>query len=435
MVKMSIGQFIAALRKANGMTQKQLGEKLNVSDKAVSRWERDECAPDLSLIPVIAEIFGVTSDEILRGERKSQDEEMPVKNSAKTQKQVERMVNDVKDKFSIRSIITVGIGFLGLIGAMISNFGFNRAYIGFFVGSILYLVGFVCETIFVKLAYSSLSNDELETEKVNKGRNTIFDIAVKTYICLILLVSITLPFIILPWDTYLGITFETWIGYGVLYGMIAFSICIFASWLAETIAVKNHIYTVSEEYYKKLVSLRKKSTLILVIVLTVIFICQSLFNSMSGANVFIKGRKFTDLDEFKTYIETPESYRYVENGVVITETVIGNLKNDIVSDDISDSENIDVNVDDYMGEDEGNKHDIRNSKGEVICEYEWKNKNVTVMDFDWEGEKLTITVYTSKDMIRKNNIEQVVNSIFVCLYAIGIICITIMYRTGKKRIE
>ena len=60
----SIGGFIAALRKANGLTQKQLAEKLNVSDKAVSRWERDECALDLSLIPVIAEIFGITSDEL-----------------------------------------------------------------------------------------------------------------------------------------------------------------------------------------------------------------------------------------------------------------------------------------------------------------------------------------------------------------------------------
>ena len=71
MEKKTIGQFIAILRKANGMTQKDLAEKLNVSDKAVSRWERDECAPDLSLIPVIAEIFQVTTDELLRGERKN----------------------------------------------------------------------------------------------------------------------------------------------------------------------------------------------------------------------------------------------------------------------------------------------------------------------------------------------------------------------------
>ena len=43
MEKKTIGSFIAALRRANGLTQKELAEKLNVSDKAVSRWERDEC--------------------------------------------------------------------------------------------------------------------------------------------------------------------------------------------------------------------------------------------------------------------------------------------------------------------------------------------------------------------------------------------------------
>lgn len=51
MEKKTIGRFISTLRKANGMTQKELGEKLFVSDKTVSRWECDECAPDLSLIP------------------------------------------------------------------------------------------------------------------------------------------------------------------------------------------------------------------------------------------------------------------------------------------------------------------------------------------------------------------------------------------------
>ena len=68
MEKKTIGKFISALRKANGMTQKELGEKLFVSDKTVSRWECDECTPELSLIPSIAEIFGVTTDELLRGE-------------------------------------------------------------------------------------------------------------------------------------------------------------------------------------------------------------------------------------------------------------------------------------------------------------------------------------------------------------------------------
>ena len=60
MEKQTMGSFIAALRKASGMTQREMAEKLNVSDKAVSRWERDESAPDLMLIPVIADLFDIT---------------------------------------------------------------------------------------------------------------------------------------------------------------------------------------------------------------------------------------------------------------------------------------------------------------------------------------------------------------------------------------
>ena len=69
MERKTIGSFIAVLRKAQGMTQRQLAEKLNVSDKTVSRWERDEGSPDLALIPILAEIFSVSCDELLRGER------------------------------------------------------------------------------------------------------------------------------------------------------------------------------------------------------------------------------------------------------------------------------------------------------------------------------------------------------------------------------
>ena len=77
MEKMTIGKFIAALRRAHGMTQKELGERLFVSDKTVSRWERDECTPELNLIPAIAEIFGVTSDELLRGQRRTDAADAP----------------------------------------------------------------------------------------------------------------------------------------------------------------------------------------------------------------------------------------------------------------------------------------------------------------------------------------------------------------------
>ena len=57
MDRKSMGSFIAAMRKAKGMTQKDLAGLPHVSDKTVSRWETGDGTPDLALIPVLAEIF------------------------------------------------------------------------------------------------------------------------------------------------------------------------------------------------------------------------------------------------------------------------------------------------------------------------------------------------------------------------------------------
>lgn len=62
-----IGGLILRLRKEKGLTQCQLAERLNVGDKAVSKWERGAGCPDVSLLPSIAEIFGVDLESILKG--------------------------------------------------------------------------------------------------------------------------------------------------------------------------------------------------------------------------------------------------------------------------------------------------------------------------------------------------------------------------------
>ncbi len=69
MSKNTFGSFLASLRKSNSLTQKELGTRLGVSDKTISHWERDESLPDVSMIPVIAEFFGVSCDELLKGEK------------------------------------------------------------------------------------------------------------------------------------------------------------------------------------------------------------------------------------------------------------------------------------------------------------------------------------------------------------------------------
>ena len=62
----SIGETIANLRKQKGMTQSELAEKMNVTDKAVSKWERDLSCPDINTISKLADVLDVSVEELLK---------------------------------------------------------------------------------------------------------------------------------------------------------------------------------------------------------------------------------------------------------------------------------------------------------------------------------------------------------------------------------
>ena len=65
-MKKTLGAMIAELRKQRGMTQLELAEKMGVTDKAVSKWERDLSCPDINSLPNLAEILGVSVDELMQ---------------------------------------------------------------------------------------------------------------------------------------------------------------------------------------------------------------------------------------------------------------------------------------------------------------------------------------------------------------------------------
>ncbi len=66
----NIGEKITFLRKEKGMTQSQLAEKMNVTDKAVSKWERNLSCPDINTISKLADILEVSVEELLQAKRK-----------------------------------------------------------------------------------------------------------------------------------------------------------------------------------------------------------------------------------------------------------------------------------------------------------------------------------------------------------------------------
>lgn len=66
MKKQTMGMMIAGRRKEMGMTQLDLAEKMGVTDKAVSKWERDLSCPDINSIPKLAEILGISVEELMQ---------------------------------------------------------------------------------------------------------------------------------------------------------------------------------------------------------------------------------------------------------------------------------------------------------------------------------------------------------------------------------
>ncbi|MBQ3137065.1 MAG: helix-turn-helix transcriptional regulator [Clostridia bacterium] len=121
-MNLTLGTFIAALRKEKGLTQRELAEMLCVSDKTVSHWERDETSPDISLLPVIAETFGITVDELLKGERNHKETTEPeVKHDKNTG--ILYALDIAFNKFKTRNYISIALSVISVIcGSIVSYF-------------------------------------------------------------------------------------------------------------------------------------------------------------------------------------------------------------------------------------------------------------------------------------------------------------------------
>lgn len=77
-MKKTLGTRIAQTRKQKGMTQLELAEKMGVTDKAVSKWERDLSCPDIQSLPTLAEVLGLSVEELMQGK----SEKQPAKSEA-----------------------------------------------------------------------------------------------------------------------------------------------------------------------------------------------------------------------------------------------------------------------------------------------------------------------------------------------------------------
>ena len=128
-MKKTLGMMIAELRKEKGMTQLELAEKMGVTDKAVSKWERDLSCPDINSLPNLAEILGVTVDELMQIKREAENPKQSPKEIAQLIFKVVPLamgvavvVLSIMDELPIQSgFIMLGIGMLCAGMALLSE--------------------------------------------------------------------------------------------------------------------------------------------------------------------------------------------------------------------------------------------------------------------------------------------------------------------------
>jgi transcriptional regulator with XRE-family HTH domain len=196
-----IGQFIASLRKEQSMTQKDLADKLNVTNKAVSKWETGEGYPEITLIPALAEILGVTVDELLQGEKnsyKKKEEEAIVEKQ--TTAQVEYLISNSFMKFKNLSLISYGLTVLGIIVFFTITLSTYYEVIGFGVQ----LSFVMASVILFIILYNNFKNVLTKLKAINTSKVENEDYIVYSDKCLVMSlwfwsmsIFATLPYMVL----------------------------------------------------------------------------------------------------------------------------------------------------------------------------------------------------------------------------------------------
>lgn len=140
----TLGKRIAALRRDRGLKQDDLAQRLGVTPQAVSKWENDQTCPDITLLPQLAQILGVSVDELLSGKAPQEEppvKVLPVEQRKDWQDMVLRIVVDSADGDKVRVNLPLSLVEAAIdMGADMSQVTGSDALKGIDLGKILELV-------------------------------------------------------------------------------------------------------------------------------------------------------------------------------------------------------------------------------------------------------------------------------------------------------
>ena len=440
MEQKTIGKFITALRKANGMTQKDLANQLNVSDKTVSRWERDEGAPDLAMIPVIAEIFGVTCDELLRGERKSPAERKLISEqeldsvekevTVKGEKQKQRLLKLTLSQYQNRTYIAIGISVVGMIVALICNLAFLKAVLGFLLGAIFFAASIVCQAIFINRSFLSVEDAGLEEQDLSRFKRSVVGLAEKSFGVTVAFLGFTFPWISM--DAYVGLNVDSMLLYGALSAatfLLAYAVVLY---FVNASLLKKEVYTLSEKeqaIYLHNHKLKSRCAAGFLIVIVITFIIHQAMTTIWGPFSIMEKTTFHDYESFIAFMEQDilaEPYEDFSGGTTSVERPIPQeVPGTVTYYDQYGNE---------ITEEEARHRALEDANGNVVCEYQDRNETVISMQYSpKDGTVLPITVSTQADLKEARELAAVRHMIFAGIYMIEVLAVLLVYFKLRKR--
>ena len=433
MEQKAMGEFIAALRKANGLTQKQLAEKLGVSDKSVSRWERGDGAPDLALIPVIAEVFGVSCDELLRGERRPPDAEAgaaPAGPDPKAEKQRAWLLRSTLYRFRSKSIAAIALAVAGVCVAAGIDLGLCKAAIALCVGAVVLLMAALVEAVAVNSALLAVAGEE--PAQTGELRAAVVRWAERVFTFILALLAFLLP--LLRAGTY-GLALSYWLLYGLpaalATGMVCAAVCVFLN--AHFVKTGTlPLPSAGAEAARANARLLRRCLLGLGCAAALTLAAHAACTSFWDSSALAPSTAFDDWDSFVDYMETETPAQ--------TPAGTADGRAEPVQPPEPDRQVwLDTNgeptaYDDWMGY---TVQEITDADGNVLCRF--VHRNLAAVSWRYSSQNgvpvLPVRVRTNADCRAREQRLRRYNTVFAAFYAAEALAAGAVYLARRKKVK
>lgn len=423
-MKQNLGEFIAQLRKEKGLTQRELAEHLNVTDKTVSHWERGESSPDISALPILADVFGITVDELLRAEIKQQTytapqfvAPVPIDKTPNNYRNY-KIVNIIAASISVMSII-MGIA----VKYLLVYFTYTQTanVFAFFVSLAGIFVSLVLTVIFNIIFRNKLNPDADNFCKYRFRANRISSLnAYFAVFCLSLIPCFMRK-------------------HGFIFTAIAVTLIL----VAEFILGKTGVLSTEKAFENKLkesIYLLRKSCAVLCSMLIILgggvhFFFSAVYHP-TAENII-----YTSAEEFKAYMETPQEKpddSYLVDGVSVTALMPTTLPPTTAPDGSGapTGQQSPVVILPQGQESEDDIEEIYNAKGEVILTF--RNLNKAVKTYAYNDDNGTFHLITYKEAIRVQKLRTFCNTTLgrlmpIYYLAVAVVAL-IVYKSKIKKV-